>query len=401
MLLQPVMTLHFIHLPALPLDVVVEIAMWMGEGRHVKKLIRFAGTAKTARAAALPVVLRTLAVSVDHVHHFMALDQIRFELPTRTLLLAIPVVSVSSHYTRPLQRLKKVSSLAIVALPPDLLDDTIYAGNTPETFSAILGLPLLQANLGRLSLACNLAEPLDIGQLHLDRLGRLTELRLGLHSKTLTVSSTFSLPDTIRVLCLSPDVVVVFAALELRLPALTSLAVMHHDRTTVSWPGDHVWKFPPPTQPSVVALGSAFRHFVGGHNTVTDVLVEDVEVNEDMLEALILLPHLTRLSVHPLTTARSAFTEAHAIQFLACKVLGRLESLKVLHLGTRVTSQPHPTYEWEQVVAAIPPSLQLLQEPQFSSCPPYAFDWANDELKDLTFRNPDERSDTSEDEDEN
>ncbi|KZV83847.1 hypothetical protein EXIGLDRAFT_701034 [Exidia glandulosa HHB12029] len=397
-----------------PLDVVHEIVWWLAQGYSTtrgKRLLRFAGTAKSARVAALPLVLRTVAFCISTRDQLQELDRVCPDFPTRTLLLAIPVLSVPSQYANALRWFQHISSLAIVSLPTN--DDAVTAGNTANAFSAILRAPSLQAKLQRLSLACNLAEPLCLGDLHLQQLARLTELRLALQATQLTVSPTCRLPDTIHTLCLSPAVVVASASVDLALPVLSSLSVAMYDRSEVSWPGDHGFAFPTPAQPAVVALGSAFKRLVGKRKSLTDISLEDIEVNAEMLDALVLLPNLTRLSVHPGTEydvlSSFALTEDDAIRFLASNVLRQLTSLKVLHLGTLAFSLPCQPEDWANVKTALPASCQVLvagrcdwgvhstrvkgvfvttlQAPT-AWCRPRAFDWANDEQKDLLFRNP-------------
>lgn len=371
-------------------------------------LIKISSASFAARKLAWPILMRTLAISIGQLGHFMRLEGLDHPLPTRTLLLAFPVFE-SFDFSPPLERFNRLSSLALVALGPIFSEGGIMPSNAPSTFSNILGVSSLHHTVTRLSIACHITEELSLDQLHLDRFRRLTHLRLAIQGN-IVIPPRFELAPTVHTLSISPAVICAVARVDLPLPALTSLEVLGTDDSSVTWTGDHhSWTVPRPIQIPLEDFAAAFTIFLGNHTSLSAVSIEHVEVSSAVLYAFRLLPDLQNLGLHPKTPSslspKTALGYQQALNLFSSDTLPHLTRLLVLHVGNYICpANCHQTRE--ALKKAVPASLRFLAfgpcgvaehlslQQCTLDCVPDQFSWASDEEDDITFRTAAEKEST-------
>lgn len=376
---------------------------------QAETLLQLSQVSAAAADAAHAITFHTLMACVSHAEHFFAIPDISKDLPTRTVLLAA-TLPLDTRYPAAVNALRALQSLSIVCCSPGEPQDIVPPDDGGETLFSLVSQLVHRAGLARMSLALRSSMAMNLSSLDLSGYASLTQLRLILQSPDLHISASFTLPQSLTHLVVSPAVLLKVSCVVLS--RLTHFSLCEPDGCLLMWPGNRGYTIPLARYTSPVPMGSALHTFLSSNPSIASVMMDDIAVTGQMLQTLLLLPSLSALSLHPaswhvasidtnvLRRTTPRYSEDDALCVFAETVLPALSNLCFLHVGGTV--QPRLTnasavLAWGALLSLAPPSLLALARGYCQSSrhmelrgtcsrPQDVFTWASDELKSMTFR---------------
>lgn len=319
-----------------------------------------------AHAAMHAFVFHTLVVTVSAVNVFLAIPDLPFSVPTRTLLLAVTFPLHGGHM-RAVEAMNALASLAIVCLP--------LPGAPATSASLWLLLSRLEhrSKLLRLSVALRSASSLSLSPFNPGSFSSLTHLRLILHSPATTIPAGFDFPPSLTHLAVSPNIfTLVFRQ---QIDSLTHFSLLEPHPRSILLPSEGEPGFPDGQYSSPVVFGAALEDFFAGHKHIASVTLDNIAVTRQMLKALEHLDALSDLALHPtvwhihalddnpVRRVAARYTEDDAACVFAQAMLPLLKSLRLLHIGKDPRTHAGDAaafLAWHELVSFAPPGLQCI-----------------------------------------